>query len=144
MALRQVGTERIHLCSRRPAEDIADRFECRSGPLAPVSGATLVISTLPGEEGLAQAAMDGWIDASGRPCVYDLAYGGLGRPSPLVRQARAAGLVATDGLGMLVEQAALALHRWTGNDLEAVRSAMKASVGLPSSNDPFDSDSGAD
>jgi shikimate dehydrogenase len=43
--------------------------------------------------------------------VYDLVY----NPSEtgLVKAARSAGLAATTGLGMLVEQAALALERWT-------------------------------
>ncbi len=44
--------------------------------------------------------------------VYDLVY----NPprSSLVRQAQEAGLRASGGLGMLVEQGALALERWTG------------------------------
>ncbi|GAB4505366.1 MAG: shikimate dehydrogenase [Anaerolineales bacterium] len=44
--------------------------------------------------------------------VYDLVY----NPSEtqLVKDARAAGLPATTGLGMLVEQAALSFERWTG------------------------------
>jgi shikimate dehydrogenase len=44
--------------------------------------------------------------------VYDLVY----NPSEtlLVRQARAAGLRATTGLGMLIEQGALAFELWTG------------------------------
>jgi shikimate dehydrogenase len=44
--------------------------------------------------------------------IYDLVY----NPpvTRLVREAEAAGLRATTGLGMLVEQGALALERWTG------------------------------
>jgi shikimate dehydrogenase len=45
--------------------------------------------------------------------VYDLVY--KPRQTQLVRQARAAGLPATTGLGMLVEQAALAFEIWTGH-----------------------------
>ncbi|MBL7162803.1 MAG: shikimate dehydrogenase [Anaerolineales bacterium] len=56
--------------------------------------------------------------------VYDLVYNP--RETLLVRQARAAGLPATTGLGMLVEQAALAFERWTG--LEAPRDIMLTSV----------------
>jgi shikimate dehydrogenase len=44
--------------------------------------------------------------------VYDLVYNP--RETLLVKQARAAGLRATTGLGMLVEQAALAFEIWTG------------------------------
>ena len=52
--------------------------------------------------------------------VYDLVY----KPpeTTLMRQAQAAGLPAANGLGMLVEQAALALERWSG--LSVPRQAM--------------------
>jgi shikimate dehydrogenase len=56
--------------------------------------------------------------------VYDLVYNP--RETLLVRQARAAGLPAITGLGMLVEQAALAFERWTG--LGAPRKAMQEAV----------------
>ncbi len=60
-----------------------------------------------------------------RATVYDLVY----NPSEtqLVRAARAAGLPAVTGLGMLIEQAALAFERWTGK--KAARDAMCAAVG---------------
>jgi shikimate dehydrogenase len=47
--------------------------------------------------------------------VYDLVY----NPSEtvLVRQARRAGLRAVTGLGMLIEQAALAFELWTGREV---------------------------
>jgi len=48
--------------------------------------------------------------------VYDLVYNP--RETLLVRQARAAGLRAVSGLGMLVEQAALAFEIWTGRKIE--------------------------
>jgi shikimate dehydrogenase len=44
--------------------------------------------------------------------VYDLVYNP--RETRLVREAHAAGLPATTGLGMLIEQAALAFEVWTG------------------------------
>jgi len=44
--------------------------------------------------------------------VYDLVYNP--RETSLLRQAHVAGLPAANGLGMLVEQAALAFERWTG------------------------------
>jgi shikimate dehydrogenase len=44
--------------------------------------------------------------------VLDLVYRRGG--TPLVRAARERGLVAADGLAMLVEQAALAFERWFG------------------------------
>jgi len=46
--------------------------------------------------------------------VYDLVYNP--RETKLVRNARAQGLPATTGLGMLIEQAALAFKLWTGQD----------------------------
>ena len=44
--------------------------------------------------------------------VYDLVYNP--RETQLVREARAAGLPAVTGLGMLIEQAALSFEIWTG------------------------------
>ena len=44
--------------------------------------------------------------------VYDLVYNP--HETKLVRDARAAGLAARTGLGMLIEQAALAFEIWTG------------------------------
>jgi len=56
--------------------------------------------------------------------VYDLVY----NPSEtlLVKNARAAGLPATTGSGMLIEQAALSFERWTG--IKAPRDVMRAAV----------------
>ena len=61
------------------------------------------------------------IDAS----VYDLVYSP--RETKLVKDARAAGLPATTGLGMLIEQAALSFEIWTGYTppREILRSAVK-------------------
>lgn len=56
--------------------------------------------------------------------VYDLVYNP--RPTRLVARARAAGLGAADGLGMLVEQGARAFEWWTG--LEAPRSVLWAAA----------------
>jgi len=47
--------------------------------------------------------------------VYDLVYKPL--ETRLMREARQSGLRVANGLGMLVEQAALALERWTGRDV---------------------------
>ncbi len=49
--------------------------------------------------------------------LYDLVYNP--RETQLVREARAAGLPAVTGLGMLVEQAALALALWTGRVVDS-------------------------
>jgi shikimate dehydrogenase len=48
--------------------------------------------------------------------------------TPLLAAARARGIPCTNGLGMLVHQAALAFELWTGVDapLDAMRAAAKA------------------
>jgi shikimate dehydrogenase len=58
--------------------------------------------------------------------IYDLVYNP--RQTRLVREAQAAGLRATTGLGMLVEQAALSFACWTGQDAprEVLRAAVEA------------------
>jgi shikimate dehydrogenase len=57
--------------------------------------------------------------------IYDLVYNP--RETKLVRDARAQGLQATTGLGMLIEQAALGFTLWTGIQLpdEIFRSAVE-------------------
>jgi len=56
--------------------------------------------------------------------VYDLVYNPT--ETKLVKGALAAGLIAVTGLGMLIEQAALAFERWTG--IPASRDAMRNAV----------------
>ena len=56
--------------------------------------------------------------------IYDLVYNP--RETKLVRDAHAQGLSATTGLGMLIEQAALAFEKWTG--AKADRDAMQKAV----------------
>lgn len=59
-------------------------------------------------------------------CVYDLVY--KPRQTVLLQDAQRAGLPAANGLGMLVEQAALALECWLGRP--ALRDAMRQAVDL--------------
>jgi shikimate dehydrogenase len=56
--------------------------------------------------------------------IYDLVYNPP--ETLLVKKAHAAGLPATTGLGMLIEQAALAFERWM--EMEAPRDAMREAV----------------
>jgi shikimate dehydrogenase len=56
--------------------------------------------------------------------VYDLVYNP--RETKLVRDARSQGLQATTGLGMLIEQAALAFEKWTGANAD--RTAMHKAI----------------
>ncbi len=66
-------------------------------------GMTPAVDTSPWPEGIPFPA---------GAAVYDLVYNP--RETRLVREARAAGRPATTGLGMLIEQAALAFEIWTG------------------------------
>ena len=61
---------------------------------------------------------------SPKTVIYDLIYNP--RETKLVKDARAQGLSATTGLGMLIEQAALAFEIWTG--VKADRDAMQKAV----------------
>ena len=81
----------------------------------PVSNLSLVVNTTP-------VGMTPNIDQSPWPenvsfpphaAIYDLVYNP--RETKLVRDARARGRPATTGLGMLIEQAALAFQIWTGH-----------------------------
>ena len=52
-------------------------------------------------------------------------------PTPLVQAARARGVTAVDGLGMLVHQAGHAFRLWTGQDapIAAMTAAAQAQLG---------------
>ncbi len=68
-----------------------------------------------------------WPDAvpfPARAAVYDLVYNP--RETELLRAARAHGLPAASGIGMLIEQAALAFERWTGH--VAQRDVMRSAI----------------
>ena len=75
-----------------------------------------------------QAECCPWPDELAFPshaAVYDLVY--QPRETLLVRRARAAGLPAESGLGMLLEQAALSFELWTGRKvpLDVFRNALE-------------------
>ncbi|MBI2963183.1 MAG: shikimate dehydrogenase [Deltaproteobacteria bacterium] len=57
---------------------------------------------------------------------YDLVYGA--RPTPFLRSALRGGRRTGDGLGMLLEQAGLAFHIWTGRraPLDVMRAALRS------------------
>ncbi len=68
--------------------------------------------------------------ATPRACLcYDLVYGA--KPTAFVRFARGAGRRATDGRGMLLEQAGLAFRFWTGR--RAPLRVMARTLALPTS-----------
>lgn len=123
-ALREVAAGEVRVSARRGGDACAAIAGGTSGPLTPVPGATLVISSLPNDPGLATEALASWIDVGARPYVLDLAYGGA-TPSPLVQLAAGRGLAAQDGLAMLVEQAARALASWTGGEVSRILAVMR-------------------
>jgi shikimate dehydrogenase len=91
---------------------------------SPISNVDLLINTTPLGmiPDIETCAWDG--DFPPGAFVYDLVY----NPSEtvLMKRARAAGLQASNGLGMLIEQAALAFELWT--DHNADRTAMRESI----------------
>lgn len=119
----------ISLCARRleQAQQLADSFANYQFPItiyhlsnlqtnlqSPISNLALIINTTP-------LGMSPNIDQSPWPdnfpfpphaAIYDLVYNP--RETKLVKDARAQGLPATTGLGMLIKQATLAFETWTG------------------------------
>lgn len=68
----------------------------------------------------------GWVGPG--QVVFDMVYG-TAEPTPLVRESRAAGAVAIDGLGMLVCQGATAVDIWSGSgEARAPRDVMRQVV----------------
>jgi len=113
---------KVTIAARRleQAQDLASRFEGVNAIELDVqtfkrSNVQLIVNTTP-------LGMTPNIDSSPLPegvtlsqgtIVYDLVYNP--RETKLVRDARSQGLQATTGLGMLIEQAALAFEKWTGH-----------------------------
>jgi shikimate dehydrogenase len=96
-----------------------------------LDGAALVLQASSLGLGLSPEASETEAAALARPlaalapgaAVMDLVYGS--HPTPWTLAADRAGILAADGLGMLVHQAALAFERWTGvtPDVAAMRAA---------------------
>ena len=109
------GTELV-IWSRDPAQAVAlaQRYALASAEpslLAAVKGADLVINATP--IGMADENLPIEISALPKKCpVLDLVY--RKGETPWVRSARDAGHPASDGLPMLVEQAARSFRRWLG------------------------------
>jgi len=101
------------------------------GLLRASDGCAVIVNTTPlGMSPRAEATP--WVEGTPFPpdaFVYDLVYNPA--KTRLVRQARAAGLRADTGLGMLVEQGALAFEKWTGRAAERgmMRWAAEKAVG---------------
>jgi shikimate dehydrogenase len=93
------------------------------GFLQASDGVTLIVNTTPlgMSPNVAASPWPGDVPFPPDAFLYDLVYNPP--ETQLVRQARAAGLRAATGLGMLIEQGALAFELWT--DLPASRAVMR-------------------
>lgn len=129
-ALKELGAERVAVCARKidQAEEIAEIAGGEAFGLEPIEGTTLVISTIPRDAELAAQIFTTCIAPERRPFIFDLAYAPPGQMTPMVALAAAHWLPAKDGLGMLIEQAALSLAAWTGADLSQIRRAMTSAL----------------
>jgi shikimate dehydrogenase len=89
-----------------------------------VRGAVVVNATPLGMHG--EALPEGLVDAA--TGLFEMAYGDA--PTPAVEAAAALGIPAADGIDLLVAQAALSLHRWTGRvaPVQVMESAARSAV----------------
>ena len=106
----------------QPFDTVSESRTVRATP----STFNLLVNTTP--IGMApnidQSPLPSNLALSSNTLIYDLVY----NPSEtkLVKDARAKGLFAVDGIGMLIEQAALSFEIWTGHNPS--RAIMRASV----------------
>ncbi|MDO9303500.1 MAG: hypothetical protein Q7T89_19075, partial [Anaerolineales bacterium] len=93
---------------------------------SPISTLSLLVNTTPigMTPNIDQSPLPENLSLPSNAFIYDLVYNP--RETKLVKDARAQGLNATTGLGMLIEQAALAFELWTGHT--PPREIMRASV----------------
>jgi len=120
-ALLQAHPERVVIANRTlsRASQLADRHDdlgplacCVPGDIPQQAPFDLLINaTSQGHDGDAPALTPDWLSPGG--FCYDLNYGVAALP--LQRACTAAGIAYSDGLGMLVHQAALSFALWTGH-----------------------------
>lgn len=116
------------LCSRFPSHSNKLSVSRLDRPSLGMSQWSLIVNTTPvGMHPYGNATP--WPPGTSFPkegAIYDLVYNPP--ETLLVVQARQAGIKAVTGLGMLIEQAALAFERWT--EFEAPREAMLEAVSV--------------
>lgn len=109
-----------------PAASLRERPLADLPPIAATASAPLIVNATPlGMTPHTDASP--WPDGVPFPAaafVYDLVYNPI--ETKLMRQAHAAGCAAANGLGMLVQQGALAFAAWTGQqpDVAVMRAAL--------------------
>jgi shikimate dehydrogenase len=118
VALKDAGAQTITLTNRSPekAQALADEFHVECLPWSVrnnlLAEATLLINTTSlGMEGQPELSMDLSLLPEGA-AVHDIVYSPL--ETELLKNARARGLLAVDGLGMLLYQAQKAFELWHG------------------------------
>ncbi len=109
----------------QPALSIAEGLQI-TNLQSPISNLSLLVNTTPlgMTPDIDQSPLPENLSLPSHVFIYDLVYNP--RETKLVKDARAQGLNATTGLGMLIEQAALAFELWTGHTTS--REAMFQSV----------------
>jgi shikimate dehydrogenase len=129
LALAGAGAREVAVVARRSAQAeevvrLASTSRVRAGSVGDVAGAELVVNTTPVGDRLPLELVPG--DLGAGQLVVDLLY--HPRTSALVQAAGDRGAVATNGLGMLVHQAALAFQLMHGvaMPLDAVHAALEA------------------
>lgn len=118
----------VRVWNRNPKNSIrlTQRFGCSFASDPDPSSCSLVVNATP--LGLREGEMPelGWESAAAESVIYDLAY--RDGPTDLLEHARSLGHRAIDGREMLVEQGALSLEWWTGQNVP--RQVMREAVGL--------------
>ena len=126
---------KVAIASRRTesAQQLADSFMSYELTIAnfnlsniDLSNISLIVNTTPigMTPNLDQSPLPENLSLPRYVSIYDLVYNP--RETKLLKDARAQGLNATTGLGMLIEQAALSFELWTGH--RPSREAMRASI----------------
>ncbi|MBV8032448.1 MAG: shikimate dehydrogenase [Betaproteobacteria bacterium] len=128
-ALLEAGPATLTIANRTAskASELAKRFDCEGRAFGELAGRRfdlIVNATSAGLRGEAPALPSGVLERAG--LAYDMVYG---RATPFLVAARTSGVRASDGLGMLVEQAAESFYLWravrprTAPVLEALRAS---------------------
>jgi shikimate dehydrogenase len=133
LSLLEGGAARVTAWARRPGEASAT-WERIAGAVVMGWGSEEACAALAGAQVVVNATP---LTGPDVPCaigsiprgalVVDLVYGP--EPTPWVRAARAAGLEAVDGLGLLVFQARCSLTLWTGREVPLA--PLASAVGWP-------------
>jgi shikimate dehydrogenase len=124
----QAESLRAHFCTQNPASSKLEVIELTPKAIEQTGlRSDLIVNTTPMgmHPNVDNCAWPEGIPLPERACIYDVVYNPM--ETKFLKLASAAGLPCRNGLGMLVEQAALSFERWTGFSpsrsrmLEAVR-----------------------